>query len=149
VPKRIRDYEDIYIAPEIVGKFRDGNYLAEDERNNHAILNPTDTNHKILIYERQVFGWFLDRATRYASNGKYNGFIVLMLCDEALFEQLVEHIRANGYEGKFYSKNITYYDEDGVTYWTMGAPLDETVIVNRCSKENTYEYRLKSGTLPN
>jgi hypothetical protein len=45
-------------------------------------------------------------------------------------------------------KPITYFDEDGRVYWTMGAPIEETTIVNRCTKEQTYEYRLKNGTLP-
>ena len=75
-------------------------------------------------------------------------YIVRERVDEALFVLLVKHIRSNGYEGKFYSKNITYYDGDGMVYWTMGAPIEETIIVNRCSKENTYENRLKDGTLP-
>ena len=43
---------------------------------------------------------------------------------------------------------ITYFDEDGLVYWTMGAPLEKTTGINRCTKENTYEYRLKKGTLP-
>ncbi len=43
---------------------------------------------------------------------------------------------------------ITYFDEDGLVYWTMGAAIEETTIINRCSKESTYEYRLKMGTLP-
>jgi hypothetical protein len=75
-------------------------------------------------------------------------YIVRERVDEELFVSLVCHIRGNGYEGKFYSKDIIYYDERGLTYWTMGAPLDETIIVNRCKKENTYESRLKDGTLP-
>ena len=45
-------------------------------------------------------------------------------------------------------KRITYYEEDGMAYWTMGAPIDETTIVNRCRKEQTYEYHLTHGTLP-
>jgi len=68
--------------------------------------------------------------------------------DEELFVQLIEHIRAEGYEGTFYRKPITYYDEDGLTYWTMGAPVEETIIINRCKKEDTYEVRLANGTLP-
>jgi hypothetical protein len=56
MPKRIRDYEDIYIAPDIIGKFRNGTYFAEDERNNLHILNPTDINDKILIYEKRKSG---------------------------------------------------------------------------------------------
>jgi hypothetical protein len=75
-------------------------------------------------------------------------YIVRERVDEELFVTLVCHIRENGYEGKFYSKDITYYDEGGMTYWTMGAPLGETIIINRCKKENTYESRLKNGTLP-
>jgi hypothetical protein len=68
--------------------------------------------------------------------------------DEELFVLLVRHIRQYGYEGKFYRKPFTYFDEDGMVYWTMGAPIEETTIVNRCRKEDTYECRLKNGTLP-
>ena len=75
-------------------------------------------------------------------------YLVRERVDEALFEQLVCHIRTNGYEGKFYSKSITYYDEDRMVYWAMGAPLEETIIINRCKKENTYEHRLRAGILP-
>ena len=62
--------------------------------------------------------------------------------------QLVRHIRTHGYQGKFYDKPITYFDDAGMTYWTMGAPIEETTIINRCKKEDTYESRLESGTLP-
>jgi len=75
-------------------------------------------------------------------------YIVRERVDESLFVQLVEHIRAHGYEGKFYAKPITYFDDDGRVYWTMGAPVEETIIVNRCTKEQTFEYRLKHGSLP-
>ena len=62
--------------------------------------------------------------------------------------RLVGHIRANGYEGKFYRMSFTYYDDGGLVYWTMGAPVEETTIVNRCRREDTYERRLRDGTLP-
>lgn len=75
-------------------------------------------------------------------------YIVRDRVNETLFERLVRHIRAHGYEGCFYRKRITYYEEDGLVYWTMGAPVDETVIINRCKKQDTYEYRLRTGTLP-
>ena len=75
-------------------------------------------------------------------------YIVRERVDEELFVQLVCHIRANGYEGKFYRKSITYFDKGGMVYWTMGAPLGETIIVNRCRKEDSYECRLLKGTLP-
>lgn len=75
-------------------------------------------------------------------------YIVREYVDEALFVKLVQHIRQFGYEGKFYKMPITYFDQEGMTYWTMGAPIEETIIVNRCLKENTYEVKLKEGRLP-
>jgi hypothetical protein len=75
-------------------------------------------------------------------------YIVRDRVDEVLFERLVVHIRARGYEGRFYEKAITYYEEAGLVYWTMGAPLGETTIVNRCRSEDSYERRLAEGRLP-
>ena len=75
-------------------------------------------------------------------------YIVRDRVDEKLFVKTVQHIRRFGYEGRFYKMKITYFDEDGLVYWTMGAPIEETTIINRCTKENTYEYRLKMRTLP-
>lgn len=79
MPKQIRQDEDIYIAPDILGVCRGGQYLAIDERNNNTELDPYDIDNKILFYERQVQDWFLNRATILV-NGDYNGFIVLMIC---------------------------------------------------------------------
>ena len=76
-------------------------------------------------------------------------YIVRDRVDEGLFLSLVRHIREHGYQDWFYRKPITYFDDgDGMVYWTMGAPIEETTIVNRCTKEQSYEYRLKNGTLP-
>jgi hypothetical protein len=74
-------------------------------------------------------------------------YIVRGKVDERLFIQIVKYIRFHGYQGYFYKKKITYFEHDGMMYWTMGAPIDETTIINRCTKENTYEYRLKNGSL--
>ena len=67
---------------------------------------------------------------------------------ESLFEALVCLIRAHGFEGRFYRSVLTYYPEDGLLYWTMGAPIEEMAIINRCRKESSYECRLRNGTLP-
>lgn len=76
-------------------------------------------------------------------------YIVRDQVDEVFFVDLVNHIRAHGYEDTFYKKSITYFDEDGMVYWTMGEPVQKTTIVNRCQKEQSYEYRQRAGTLPN
>jgi hypothetical protein len=75
-------------------------------------------------------------------------YLVRAHVDEGLFEKLVRHIREHGYEGRFYDKPITYYDESGMVYWTMGAALEETTIINRCRRADTYESRLEADTLP-
>ena len=75
-------------------------------------------------------------------------YIVRDRVDARLFEDLVRHIRAHGREGRFYDKALIYYEEDGLVYWTMGAPIEETTIVNRCRSEDTYERRLAQGELP-
>jgi hypothetical protein len=75
-------------------------------------------------------------------------YIVRDRVDEDLFVKMVEHIRRFGYEGPFYKQKYIYFEEDGYVYWTMGEPIEETTIINRCTKENTYEYRLKKRTLP-
>ena len=84
-------------------------------------------------------------------------YLVRKRVDSVLFEKLVEHIREHGYRGWFYKMEITYFDEDGYTYWTMAQrtadgwnyPVEKEEIINRCGKEETYESRLKAGTLPN
>lgn len=68
--------------------------------------------------------------------------------DELAFAELVRHIRAHGYEGRFYNEHFTFYDDRGWTYWTIGESLEDTTIINRCLEENTYEHRLRAGTLP-
>jgi hypothetical protein len=75
-------------------------------------------------------------------------YLVRHRVDTPLFEILVRHIRKHGVEKLFYGRKLIYFAEHGQLYWTMGAPINETVIINRCREEESYEYRLRSGTLP-
>ena len=75
-------------------------------------------------------------------------YLVRDRVDESLFIALVTHIRTYGYEGQFYRLTLTYFDEGDHVYWTMGEPIDETEIVNRCRRDQTYEYRLTHNLLP-
>ena len=68
--------------------------------------------------------------------------------DAQLFEELVHHIRLHGREGRFYGQVYVYFQENGLLYWTMGDPVEETVIINRCREQESYEHRLNAGTLP-
>jgi hypothetical protein len=75
-------------------------------------------------------------------------YLVRDRVDRELFEALVVHIRTCGFEAPFYQSVLTYFAEDGFLYWTMGSPLEETTIINRCKEEGSYENRLRNGTLP-
>jgi len=75
-------------------------------------------------------------------------YIVREKVDKVLFEDLVRHIRQYGFEGRFYQRVLTYFAEDGLLYWTMGTPIEETTIINRCKEEGSYENRFRNGTLP-
>jgi len=75
-------------------------------------------------------------------------YIVRYQVDKELFLDMVNHIREYGYRGIFYDKTLTYFNEDGKIYWTMGEPLEKTIVINRCREEDTYENKRKNGTLP-
>ncbi len=76
--KRIRQKEQIYLAPQILGFYENHTPQAYDEKN-QELLDPSLLDHKIIIYERQVKEWFLSRATNY-KRGDKNGFVILMIC---------------------------------------------------------------------
>lgn len=50
------------------------------------------------------------------------------------FESFVLHIREHGYRGRFRGRTYTYLDVGEWTYWTAGAPVEETVIINRAQR---------------
>jgi hypothetical protein len=53
--------------------------------------------------------------------------------EQAQFEQAVAFIRAHGEPRTFAptGRRAVYFDIDERQYWTMGAPIEETVIINR------------------
>ena len=50
-------------------------------------------------------------------------YIVREPVGEQLFVDLVDHVRTHGRSGRFYERAIVYYEEAGLVYWTMGAPI--------------------------
>jgi len=79
--KQIQRNEEIYIAPQMLGKYEDEIPVIIDERNHNERLCPTNIEHKIKIYEREVKEWFLKPATDLLSQDSFNNsFLVLMVC---------------------------------------------------------------------
>lgn len=68
-----------------------------------------------------------------------HSYVVKEKCRSALeFERFVVHIRRHGYRQKFGRTYYTYFDwpVEGLThqFWTMGAPLAVTILINRAVK---------------
>ena len=61
--------------------------------------------------------------------------------DVQTFEALIAHIRKRGYRQKWGKYTYTYLDwvVDGVTFqlWTLGWPVAQTQVINRCIKATT------------
>jgi|MDSZ01.3.fsa_nt_gb hypothetical protein len=51
--------------------------------------------------------------------------------DHAVFEEVCIYIRTHGTPRKFFKKELIYCVIGDYEYWTMGAPIPETVIINR------------------
>lgn len=51
--------------------------------------------------------------------------------DDELFDRVVIYIRENGYPVRFGNRTYIYLDVDGFHYWTMGSPINETILINR------------------
>jgi hypothetical protein len=51
--------------------------------------------------------------------------------DEQEFEAAVRFIREHGYRAKFGGRYYTYYALDGWKFWTMGWPVEQTILINR------------------
>ena len=68
-----------------------------------------------------------------------HSYVVKAKCRSAVeFERFAIHIRRHGYEGRFFKARYIYFDWEvgGVVhqFWTMGAPISETIIINRAVK---------------
>ena len=54
--------------------------------------------------------------------------------DEGVFEEVVQFIRDHGREEMYFQAAYIYLYLEGHKYWTMGAPLDQTVLINRADE---------------
>lgn len=65
--------------------------------------------------------------------------------DEKTFERVVLYIREAGYSAMFYDRAYTYLNIDGWRYWTMGAPAEETSLINRAKNEIPHDANHQPG----
>ncbi len=51
------------------------------------------------------------------------------------FAEAVQFIRDNGFRRRFFSKMYTCFRLGDHVYWTMGAPLEDMILINRAQDE--------------
>jgi hypothetical protein len=97
--KRIMPNYPIYVAPQMLGEYVEGSPIVLDERNGKTI-DPYQLNGKIIIYQRQVEGWFLDPADRLLEQmDTQASFVVLSICLSYL-EAVQQHKEGQASNGK-------------------------------------------------
>ena len=102
-----------------------------------------DDNNRIRDFVSRYTWTF---AKTYADFAPHEYYVKEKLDDQGqeTFVWFVEFIRDYGFECKFAGKTHTYYELDGYYYWTMGDPVEETIILNRCKVE---DYIVKDGSM--
>lgn len=116
MPKRLRD-EPIHVAHELLG-YRDEDYnpIVIDERTG-VELNPLYIDDKIIIYERQVNEWFLERASSLCDD-EINDFLIVMVATSYIegVEQYLAGKLSNGNSKKVFKKGLNrIFDLAGVS----------------------------------
>ena len=102
-----------------------------------------DNNNRIRVFVSR-YPWTF--AKTYATFAPHEYYVKDKLDEEGKdeFVWFVEFIRDYGFQCMFAGKEHTYYELDGYYYWTMGDPIDETIILNRCKVE---DYIVKDGSM--
>lgn len=65
---------------------------------------------------------------------------------DANFEKAVQFIRDHGDVEHFKGKSYIYLYVNEYKYWTMGAPISETILINRANSLSTHPYDLIANT---
>lgn len=71
-------------------------------------------------------------------------YVVRKECVDAEFVEAVLYIREHGFDCRWYRDERKYLDFGDHYYWTMGAPVEETIIINRCLKT---DYTIENGRM--
>jgi hypothetical protein len=67
--------------------------------------------------------------------------------DDALFDEVVTYIRVHGINERYGGRDYTVLFLGGFKYWTMGSPLDQTILINRKPVDEVAPNSSASGTL--
>lgn len=89
------------------------------------------------------FDWIF--AKTYAKKAPHEYIVKTKISDPDLrkkFDEVVIYIREAGFDAYYFKRRGKYYVLDDYYYWTMGAPVNETIILNRAKLS---DYKLING----
>lgn len=58
-------------------------------------------------------------------------YVVRENVDSDGFSAAVQFVRKHGYQAVWGRRTFVYFDHEGYRYWSMGAPMERTIILNR------------------
>ncbi len=81
----------------------------------------------------------------YARTAPHEYVVRENVADDESFDEIVMLIREKGFKCNFWKAEHIYLELDGKYYWTMGSPLEETIIINRCESKDYVIFNIKDG----
>ncbi len=109
MPKKIMPGHPIFVAHEMLGQHSDGKAVVLDMENSDRILDPSNLDDKIIIYQRQVKGWFLEPAKLMLRvMDDQASFAILAICFSYLegVEQYRRNESSKGKSGEFFKSSF-------------------------------------------
>jgi len=105
--KEVQPGENIHIAPGITGKRECGELFIIDDSTGKQLFPEDNIEDKIKIFERQVNGWFLDKASALLGE-EDNGFAILMIATSYIegIEQYRRGESSNNQSTTFFKEGI-------------------------------------------
>lgn len=91
----------------------------------------------------QFHAWAGGQKWRFASTQIYQPhyYVLRNDCIDAEFRAAVVLIREHGYHKQFKGRSYVYFDSGDWSYWTMGHPIDQTILINRARTHDSESRR--------
>lgn len=96
--KKLREGQEVILAPDIFGRLDNGNPVVWDTRGNPRNLDVSSIDDKIIIYERQVKDWFLSPAQNISSDMDKRFLVLMVIC--SYVEGFIQNYRGEVSTGK-------------------------------------------------
>ena len=91
------------------------------------------------LTHQEIEDWCRAQRWRFAKSAPDNPhfYVLKRETDPIMFERIVLHIREYGYQYRWGRGEFTQYRADEHDMWTMGNPLETTILVNRKHETQT------------